>query len=437
LISEHIVDCKQHLELYDTDMMQRLIAEFYTRIFAFLANAMDWLTKKSRHRLLDAFREDFLEHFHSDLTQITKAAKKIGDLASHSGRAEVRAVRLGIEHGIERIGTKLDQIESLARTAVQRERYVVVSVKDLLENLARASSYTHQQSHSPGQSRDIRFMAVETPAKMLAGPNLHEYLLDDIALWSAHLENYFRRDRVRLYDQEDDQGIRDPEDPSLQFRELRASQTVLRRLFEWTRIDQAAVPTENRVLWLIGPYTPGTDFENPLSLLASSFLELADQVKAAVLSYFCELRRGEELRADMPSNEYQSLIALVYGLIRQTIEQLPVAIEGVQDLSEQRFATLEGTAGSMPASVEVLGDLLPHLPNPTFCVIDSLHLLDDRTAAQDLQALFQVLLDAPNVRLLFTTTGRSACLADNISLDEQVHVDPEEGEWILQRSKSL
>jgi hypothetical protein len=431
------VDCKQHLELYDTDMMQHLIADFYSLIFAFLANTMDWLTKKSHRRLLDAFREDFLDHFEGELSRITNAAKKIGDLASHSGRAEVRAIRLGVEHGIEQIGTKLDQIESLARTAIQRERYVVVSVKDLLENLARASSYTRQQSQAPGQSRDMRFMAVEAPTQRLVAANLQDYLVDDIALWSAHLESYFHRDRVRLYDQESDEGAKDPEDPSHRFRQLRASQAVLRRLFEWTRTDQATPSTDNRVLWLIGPYTTAIDFENPLSLLASSFLELADHAKAAVLSFFCELRRGEELREDMPSNEYQALIALVYGLIRQSIEQFPVAIEALEDLSEQRFTALEGTAGSLPASVEVLKDLLPHLPNPTFCVIDGFQWLDDRTTVQDLQALFQALRSAANVRLLFTTTGRSACLADSISRDEQVDVDPDEGDFILQRSRSM
>ena len=62
-ISKHIVECKSELQLYLTPEMQNLTAEFYSQVFGFLADVMDWMMKKSRHRMLDAFKQDFKEHF--------------------------------------------------------------------------------------------------------------------------------------------------------------------------------------------------------------------------------------------------------------------------------------------------------------------------------------------------------------------------------------
>ena len=260
---------------------------------------------------------------------------------------------------------------------------------------------------------------------------------DNLALWSSHLEDFFHRDRIRLHEREQspESGLSSRSGSILP--DLKASQVVLKRLAEWARPVSPEPSIDRQVLWLSGPYIHAIDMQNPLSILASSFLELADHTNVPVISHFCEVRRGEELRSGITSIELQALLALSYTLIRQVIEQLPENFDTASTLSAHRFQALDGTATSFSSSSELLETLLELLPHPILCVIDGLQRLDDRTTRLPLQKLIFTIVNSRNVRVLFTTTGRSACLSDELRREEQEQVNSEDAEWSVLRSESL
>jgi hypothetical protein len=228
-----------------------------------------------------------------------------------------------------------------------------------------------------------------------------QWTSEDVSLNSRDLEDFFHRDRVRL-----------PGDPP---NPIMVNQETLTRLSEWTET------TTSQVLWLEGSHTEADDFENPVTVMAAKFVDLADRSRVPVISYFCELRRNEPLR---PGNtrEAQAMVSLVYSLQRQMVELLLPRIYTDIDLSESRFRRLDGTIDSWADALSILRDLLDLVPNTVFCVIDGFQWLDDRSTDSYLKELLQV-LRREKLKVLFTTTERSACLREELSTSETLRVD--------------
>ncbi len=164
------------------------------------------------------------------------------------------------------------------------------------------------------------------------GPS-KEWLAHDVALSSAHLEDFFDRDRVRL--------PCDPTGPAMIRRE------VLERIIQWT----SSAENDSPLLWLDGPPIEADGFDNPLSMLAAKFIELASASRVPVLSYFCGLQPHEPAGL---TREEHGLLALVSALIRQMVELLLPAFDTDTDLSSSRFRKLDGTVSSWQESVELL-----------------------------------------------------------------------------------
>jgi hypothetical protein len=225
-----------------------------------------------------------------------------------------------------------------------------------------------------------------------------QYTVGEIALGSSHLEDHFHRDRVRLGG--------DEVYPAM------ISQQNLSRLGEWI-----AGETSN-MFWIDGPYIEADDLRNPLTTMAAKLANLADSSKAPVMAYFCELRRGQK-RPIGQTREMQAFISLLYALIRQEIELLLPKFDTSIDLSKYRFEQLDGTSASIHNALELFSDLLELIPSTTYCVVDGLHWLDDRSTEKPLEAFLDVLRHE-KVRVLFTTNGRSACLHDKLTVEEMV-----------------
>ena len=81
------------------------------------------------------------------------------------------------------------------------------------------------------------------------------WIAEDIALYSAHLEDFFHRDRVRL-----------PYDP---FGPIVAPQEALHRLVDWTG-DASA-----RRLWIDSAPTEGDDIDDTMTMLSAKVLTMA------------------------------------------------------------------------------------------------------------------------------------------------------------------
>lgn len=96
-LSEHVVECKAELEIFSTQAMLALVAEFYASVFLFLSDTMDYFMEKKRKRLLDSFNEDFYHKFESQIERIKHRSNRIRNLAAQNSRAEQRATRLIVE----------------------------------------------------------------------------------------------------------------------------------------------------------------------------------------------------------------------------------------------------------------------------------------------------------------------------------------------------
>ena len=232
-------------------------------------------------------------------------------------------------------------------------------------------------------------------------PPTTEWLSEEIASNSAHLEDFFHRDRVRL-----------PCDP---FGPVVATPEALRRLVEWTKDDSSSR------LWIDGPTIEAEDLDNPISMLAAKFLDLASQSNVPTISYFCELRRGESRRSGV-SRELQSMIALVSAIVRQMIELLLPQFKAEMDISEARFGLIDGTPESWGEAMSMLKDLTKLIPNKVLCVIDGLHWIDDRSAETKMRELVEM-LNGAKFKSLFTTTGRTSSLAKEMPSSETLSLD--------------
>lgn len=227
---------------------------------------------------------------------------------------------------------------------------------------------------------------------------MRDWRAEDIAVNSRGLEDFFSRGRVRL--------------SSDRFRPVMVSPEALFRLSSWS---SASTSSPSGVLWLEGPPIEADDFENPLTSVAAKFIDLADRSGVPVISYFCQLSRHERLRRGNKTREVQVLVATLYALLRQMVELLLPQFEADVDLSKSRFQCLDGTVDSWDDALAVFRDLLGLMVDGgVLCVLDGLHWLDDRSTDTYLEKLIDA-LRGDRLRVLFTTTGRSACLRRTIS----------------------
>ncbi|KAK4227774.1 phytanoyl-CoA dioxygenase [Podospora fimiseda] len=433
-ISENVADCQAELEIFQTTAMLEKIADLYAHVFIFLSSYMDWIMRKRMTRLLDSFNENLFRKFEPDIKKITDRSNLIKSLVAQSSRAEVRATRLHVEdikrdirlgregdarHWAE-IEYYADRIERELIASRQERRELVEEgrqVKELTARLTqmleeRAMTWLGDQRLNVGQIRGRR-----SPSPFYAGqqggvsimaqsPPLLQWVAEDISHGSAHLEDFFHRDRVRL--------------PLEHLGPSAAPLEVLQRLAGWT----ASRTSASNILWISGPSDfTGYDLENPVTMLAATVVDMAAQSKVPVLSYFCELRPGERIR-DGHTPETQGLMALAFCLIRQMIELLLPVVETDIDLSDERFAELDGSMECWGKLSSLLTDLVPLLPasDKVFCIIDGLHWVDDRETEKYISDLVRILRES-KLKVLLTTSARAPTLRDVMSRDETLWVD--------------
>lgn len=92
------------------------------------------------------------------------------------------------------------------------------------------------------------------------------------------------------------------------------------------------------------------------------------------------------------------------------------------NLSEVRLSLVNGTLESLPETLRLLGDVLKILDMQLLCVVDGLHWLDDRSTNTVLSELVETLRKS-STKVLFTTTGRSACLQRGVSRMEKLTIE--------------
>lgn len=227
---------------------------------------------------------------------------------------------------------------------------------------------------------------------------------DDVLKNSSHLETFFHRDRTGL--------DCDPDLPMAAPAEMRAG------LGEW------ALAKPPKKLWIHGPPIVTDDLDNPISAFAAQIASLIrTQTRYPLIAYFCELRRGEKLRASNGSMEMQGFLSLAYSLLRQMAELFLPIIETDIDLSEERFRDLDGTPSSWNDFVHVFRDFEKLIPDHVYCVVDGIHWIDDRNTEQYLTELVRMLRESGKFKVLFTTSGRAATLLEEIEVEETIFLE--------------
>ncbi|KAH8170875.1 phytanoyl-CoA dioxygenase family protein [Sarocladium implicatum] len=442
-ICESVSECLVNAELFPTPDLVDKIADLYAHIFVFLSSYMDYLMRKRRTRLLDSFNENSSQNFDTERNRIKSKINVIRNLVQQGHYAEGRDTRLTVQQiaqdvrvgqeGNERHQAEMrDYAARLERELAhsRRERRELTGrvaelgfrIENLLENQAFEwhAFREHMESrpevlgfHNPAL---ISFRAhSRTPSPV--NNNTYQYTAEEVSISSAHLEDFFHRDRVRLLGR--DQG------PS------KAPREVLRRIVQWTRSTEDT-PS---ILWIDGPFSSSRGNDNPLSRLAGTVIDFAAQSHVPVMSYFCELRRGEALKSGN-TPELQALLALVSALIRQMVELLLPAFNTDVDLSKQRFARIDGTMDCWGEAMSLIKDMVQLLPesDKVFCVVDGMNWLDDRRTQGYIQQLVEVLRTC-GFRVLLTTSGRAAALRQATTKQEALLVDNigRADEWISRR----
>ncbi|KAF2432109.1 hypothetical protein EJ08DRAFT_648471 [Tothia fuscella] len=439
-ISCHIVDCQTELELFRTTPMLKKVADLYGHMFLFLSSTMDWMMEKRHKRILDSFNENFNKKFEDEINAIKQKMESIQSLAAQSARGELRVTRLTVDEMRQdiRLGLEGDARDRAERKyfeeQVERElleaqrdremtrvacRQLVIHLKRMLEQDALSSLQAKSAIFKPLQLMGFSDELSELEDRSKSGGAGNKSKVWDSAeviLNSRNLEDFFHRDRVRLSDTRQ--------------RSLMINTQTILRLSEWTE------STKPQMLWLEGPALGADDHQSPVTAIASKFIELADASKVPIISYFCEIPRRENLRSGN-TQEVQAMLALVYGIIRQIIELLLPRFNTGADFAERRFENLNGTLESWSDALDVLQDLLGLMPTTVFVVLDGLHWLDDGSTIEPLQELFGTLRRG-QLRVLLTTTGRSACLVNEISSAETLRLDRTQlrrGETSMDRSE--
>ncbi|KAI0551807.1 hypothetical protein F4679DRAFT_124737 [Xylaria curta] len=448
VISEHVAECKTELQMYHTKEMMQLIADFYAHIFVFLSDVMGWITEKKRKRLLDSFNEKFFQKFEHQIDMIKQKSERIRNFAAQCSRAEQRLTRETVEDlaqdvRLGLIGQKRQEAEvAYHAERIERELYegrrerqelredgknfrlLADRIINMLEDKAiiwigdtrsmgNSKRISTTEGYSPGFPSQL--LAAAGDYYSMGSPMSTDWTSEEILLNSKHLEDFFHRDRVRL---EDDR-----------FGPTGVSADAVRRLSDWMK-DPALL-----FLWLEGPQIDADGIDNPISVLTNRVIQLAEQARVPTISYCCELRRGEPLRAGNDSREAQASISLICALIRQMTELLLPALRTEVDLSEGRFRDLDGCILSWSESVRVFRDLIPLMPDTILCVIDGVHWLDNRSTDGCLEELVQA-MRGTKLRVLFTTTGRSACLRQQLYTSEMYCIetmDSKDSDWSLDR----
>lgn len=435
-IGQSVAACNRDLYMFNTDMILEPVSELYRLVFVFLSAFMDYFMKKRRYRFLDSFNEDLEQKFKSEVSAIHQKAEQIRRMVEQGSRAEVRETRVNLDalktgfagmqrdvrmglladerhrEELEHNGALLiEQIRHLNRKQEQIDLSIMRLTQTLRENAASnihgrqmATSYIQEQDTTDGRISPYQLALIDSGSG--SKPSIRQWVADDVALNSANLEDFFYRDRIRL--QYEPTG------------RIMASQEVLNRLADWT----GSQSTESAFLWLDGPPMTGQDLDNPLTMVAVNFVNLASTSEVPVISHFCERRRGDALRSGNTCLEVQGVIGLLYSLARQMIDLLLEVrlIETEKDLSEERFRMMDGSAASWAHALALFQDLVELVPYKVFCVIDGMHWIDDSSSSVFVQDLLKALRN-DKFKVLFTTSGRSPSLREHLGRGEAYRVE--------------
>lgn len=400
-INDAVAGIEKRSWLFENDTMKSYMWRIYSQIFAFLGEVIRWYTKRSVQRVISSFNDHILEFFDDQVEEIQKLAKLVHDEADFRAQADAQINRLYLEEmdgKVDRFMRELRERDAAQRNvsiqryerfheALEEKRRDELWDRETLQNVLM-DTWNMMKKHDTGSAMsqilesDARrrlawpngsesiqrapndevfgsSQAIETRAIMSTGAGsspASAVTRDVLLLSSSDLEDYF--DRAKLVipgDSESNAMLADPD--------------VADQIRSWV------VATDSQIL-----YTCGTDpfGESPQSSgAAGQYTTAIRQAGLPMCSYSCSLTSEDPPKGR--TRETMELVALVYSLIRQSIELLPSVVESdsavIQDF---RWDRMDGTLRTFPLALEVLEALLRSTRHAIiFIVIDAIDLLDD------------------------------------------------------------
>ncbi|KAL4749294.1 hypothetical protein BDW72DRAFT_195018 [Aspergillus terricola var. indicus] len=407
------------------------LANFYSHLFFFLGELMDWYARRFKCRLLQSLHEDVYFDFRNLVSTVQSSARgftrafvdtpslndgncnEAGTMMQHADLylwENARLSQLG-RRNIERrfaaqnAMTRL-LIWEIQRSADQRAQLRNERGKLLVQMFDMAS----KQLRSNGQQNGV-MVCLTTASGQDSLNNItpaekqkHKYTRVELQLGSAHLQDYF--------DNDDQLASYEPTD-------VMVEEDVLEALKQWSTDTYPQILTLGSVL--------DSARASPIALVSACYTSLARNAKSPVIAYSCSVPSTAK---DGMTLFQQGLIALVYSLLRQLLEYLPPVVNGssTHTVKAENFALLDGTLASWQEVLSLVDTLLYYAPPLLLCVVDGLDRLQDQSTDQYIRSLVRIFvshtrqstdstLGQQNVllKVLFTVTGQLAPLVETLS----------------------
>lgn len=366
----------------------------YANIFSYLSSALDWYLLAPWKRAVKAFNQDLYKEHEDQISSICKSAQDIKD------RAPLGAVALALnmQQTLKRIeqdrqSKRLDIPELRGQYKLALGDLILSQCKEALRQIAeepRVGANLGLHDGNGNTTGGSNMPAIKSSA-------IEERQRQTVSGFPANLQKFVDKSRFRLFSHS--AAFYMPEEIA-------------------TRLQQWAIGDNSAIISLSGT-NAYADFRTPdsLSSVAANLVASADLAKLPVVSYFCTLATTGDLESSQ-TRETHALIALVYALLWQLVELIPVDTKVDVDLSAERFCLLDGTTDTLSEALDLLRDTFQFAPRLLYCVIDGLHWLDDKSTQTLLDSFVSLLLDITRsgdaqehqIKIVLTTAGPARAL---------------------------
>ncbi|KAL4910354.1 hypothetical protein BDW74DRAFT_144934 [Aspergillus multicolor] len=406
------------------------LANFYSHLFFFLGELMDWYARRFKCRLLESLHEDVYLDFRNLITSIQSSARGFtrafgGTAVLNDGDGEespsmmqhtylflwenARLSQIG-KRNTERRFAAQNALTRLLIWEIQRSAEQRANLRDKRDDLlVQMFDRASQQLQSNGQQNSEMVCLTTAPGQdflIAATPTekqKHKYTRVEIQLASAHLEDYFDNDnQLASYEPTD----------------VVVEEDVLESLKTWSTDTYSQILAVGSVL--------NSTSASSIGLIATCYASLARNMNLPVIAHPCSVPPTAK---DGMTLVQQGLIALVYSLIRQLLEYLPPVVNGssTHTVKAEDFTLLDGTLASWKEVLSLVDTLLYYAPPLLLCVVDGLDQLQDPSTDEYIRSLLRILVthtrqpsdSTPErqdvlLKILFTVNGRLESLAETL-----------------------
>lgn len=403
---------------------------------------MAWYTSRSRSRFLKSFNENIQQIFEDDLQQIRDISIQLSQQIQLYMAADVRVSKLVAED----TNWAVRYLVKLAESDMTQKKAQQEIGESLLQNMF-LEQFNKSLEEMRESSRQMMLEYNERIRQSISGIAITELLTIQAerdmeipdAMGIPHLSPSPTPSKHRLSFTTPSDNTADNVEIPYQAADIKFLSRLLDSYCNWEHVfpifehaqqlyghpffvSGLSAFTENmssQILYTFGRYRP--EQANFLRLSAAQYISLARQHGIPAISYFC----GLSAEAPPPGRTRESveLSSLLYSLIRQAVDLFPAEFTTTSlDLTEERFATLDGTLRTWRQAINLFTDLVKCLQLPLLLfVLDGLNLLEDdfeRSTSAKVGELVRALVwlvDGPGggkkglgiVKVLFTSAGPS------------------------------